>query len=74
MLGNKLDLLFVLEKKRAKKENGKFFFSVSRLDGGVIGGCGEACNRLPGEDWAVRACEIVCDYVGLEAFLSLVEV
>ena len=50
----------------------------SFLDAGVIGGCGELCQLL---EQAVKVnsslvevvCDLLCDYVGIEAFIKLVD-
>jgi len=39
---------------------------------GVLGSCGALCNLLPNQIEAV-VCNLLCDYVGIEAFIDLVE-
>jgi len=41
------------------------------LNGGVIGSCGALCSQLPDQLEQV-ACNLICDYVGIEAFIDLV--
>ena len=51
---------------------------LSSLDAGVIGGCGELCQLL---EQAVKinsslvevVCDLLCDYVGIEEFIKLVD-
>jgi len=42
------------------------------LNGGVIGSCGAICQQLPNQYEAV-ACDLICDYIGIEEFINLVE-
>jgi len=41
------------------------------LNGGVIGSCDALCSQLPNQLEQV-ACNLICDYVGIEAFIDLV--
>jgi len=41
------------------------------LNVGVIGSCGDLCNMLPNQLEAV-ACDLLCDYVGIEAFVDAI--
>uniref|UniRef100_A0A6B2LHD7 Saposin B-type domain-containing protein n=1 Tax=Arcella intermedia TaxID=1963864 RepID=A0A6B2LHD7_9EUKA len=40
-------------------------------NGGVIGGCSELCSNF--SDFESQICNLVCDAVGIEAFITLVE-
>jgi len=42
------------------------------LNAGVVGGCGKLCENLP-KGLERTACDIACDYVGIKAFVSLLE-
>jgi hypothetical protein len=42
-------------------------------EAGVVGGCAEACKRIPGPDFAQAACQMLCDYVGVMGFRNLIE-
>jgi hypothetical protein len=42
------------------------------LNGGVIGGCGDICSKLP-EHWEQVACDLICDIVGVDSFIHLIE-
>merc|ERR1712232_83503 len=42
-------------------------------NGGVIGGCGDLCGQLPNQVEAT-VCDLLCDYVGIEAFIKLIQV
>jgi len=42
------------------------------LNGGVIGSCGALCQQLP-EQYEAVACDLICDYIGIEEFINLVE-
>jgi len=41
------------------------------LNAGVLGTCGAVCSQLPNQLEQV-ACDLLCDYVGIEAFIDLV--
>lgn len=41
------------------------------LNGGVLGSCGALCSQLPNQLEQV-ACNLLCDYVGIESFIDLV--
>ena len=41
------------------------------LNGGVIGSCGALCSQLP-DQIEQAACSLICDYVGIEAFIDLI--
>jgi len=41
------------------------------LNGGVIGSCGALCGQLPDQLEQV-ACDLLCDYVGIEAFIDAI--
>jgi hypothetical protein len=41
------------------------------LNVGVIGSCGDLCNLLPNQLEAV-ACDLLCDYVGIEGFIDAI--
>ncbi|KAJ3450366.1 hypothetical protein M0812_06541 [Anaeramoeba flamelloides] len=43
------------------------------LNGGVVGGCGDLCSRIPGSKTVQELCFILCDLVGFEIFVHLVE-
>lgn len=43
------------------------------LQGGVIGSCGELCSKLPVPGIAKTACNLLCDYVGIETFVKLLQ-
>lgn len=38
---------------------------------GVIGGCEDICSKLPQKFEAV-ACDLVCDYVGIDEFVKII--
>ena len=42
------------------------------LNAGVVGGCGKVCSNLP-KGLERTACDIACDYVGIKAFVQLLE-
>jgi len=42
------------------------------LNIGVIGGCGDLCSKLPNK-YEADACDLICDYVGVEEFVKLIE-
>jgi len=42
------------------------------LNAGVIGSCGTLCNLLPNQIEAT-ICDLLCDYVGIEAFIDLIQ-
>jgi len=42
-------------------------------NGGVLGGCADLCGYLPTELEA-DVCELLCDYVGIEAFIDAINV
>jgi len=42
------------------------------LNIGVVGSCGELCGYLPNK-YEVDACDLICDYVGIEEFIKLIE-
>jgi len=42
------------------------------LNIGVIGSCGELCSLLPNK-YEADACDLICDYVGIEEFIRLIE-
>eukprot|EP01111_Echinosteliopsis_oligospora_P010550 TRINITY_DN330_c0_g1_i1.p1 TRINITY_DN330_c0_g1~~TRINITY_DN330_c0_g1_i1.p1 ORF type:complete len:264 (+),score=54.15 TRINITY_DN330_c0_g1_i1:84-794(+) len=41
------------------------------LDGGVIGGCGDLCGKLPKKDEQIT-CNLICDYVGIKEFVKVI--
>jgi len=41
------------------------------LNIGVIGSCGELCHYLPNK-YEADACDLICDYIGIEEFIKLV--
>jgi len=43
------------------------------VNGGVLGGCSDLCGYLPNEIEA-GACNLICDYVGIEAFVDALNV
>jgi hypothetical protein len=43
------------------------------LNVGVIGGCEELCGQLPSGGGKQTACELVCGYVGIKTFISVLE-
>jgi len=42
------------------------------LNGGIIGSCEALCSYLPNQIEAM-VCNLLCDYVGIEAFITLIE-
>jgi len=42
------------------------------LNLGVIGSCAEVCSLLPNK-YEADACDLICDYVGIEEFIRLIE-
>jgi len=42
------------------------------LNIGVIGGCADLCGHLPNK-YEADACDLICDYVGIEEFIKLIE-
>jgi len=42
------------------------------LNGGVIGSCGALCGKLPNQ-YEALVCNLLCDYVGINAFIDLVQ-
>jgi len=42
------------------------------LNIGVIGSCGDLCSRLPNRV-EQTGCDLICDYVGIEEFIKLIE-
>jgi len=42
------------------------------LNIGVIGGCADLCGKLPNK-YEADACDLICDYVGIEEFIKLIE-
>jgi hypothetical protein len=42
------------------------------LNIGVVGSCGELCHYLPNK-YEADACDLICDYVGIEEFIKLIE-
>jgi len=42
------------------------------LNIGVIGSCGELCGYLPNK-YEQDACDLICDYVGIEEFIRIIE-
>jgi len=46
------------------------------LEGGVVGTCGALCNALAqktGSGTLGAVCDILCDYVGIEEFMNLIQ-
>jgi len=41
-------------------------------NGGIIGSCGALCSYLPAQ-WEQAACNLVCDAIGIEGFIQLIE-
>ena len=41
-------------------------------DVGVVGGCGDLCQKLENKD-ASLACNILCDLVGVKEFIAIIE-
>jgi len=42
------------------------------LNIGVVGSCGELCHYLPNK-YEQDACDLICDYVGIEEFVKIIE-
>jgi len=42
------------------------------LNIGVIGSCADVCRLLPNK-YETDACDLICDYVGIDAFIHLIE-
>jgi len=42
------------------------------LNIGVIGTCADLCGKLPNK-YETDACDLICDYVGIEEFIKLIE-
>eukprot|EP01090_Pellita_catalonica_P007125 TRINITY_DN17736_c0_g1_i1.p1 TRINITY_DN17736_c0_g1~~TRINITY_DN17736_c0_g1_i1.p1 ORF type:complete len:263 (+),score=40.87 TRINITY_DN17736_c0_g1_i1:60-791(+) len=42
-------------------------------NGGVIGGCGELCSLIPLGGVEIAVCNLLCDIVGIEAFITLID-
>ncbi|KAN0037816.1 hypothetical protein ACTFIV_003171 [Dictyostelium citrinum] len=42
------------------------------LNSGVIGTCGDLCSAVPGGQIVDTACDLLCDYVGVDEFIKLI--